>query len=193
MWYVSRSLRVRTAVLLVLTSIVSLFFTVSTVAQEQVRYFPGQVRFKMDHSQIYLPGGVNQLIFDTSDCLEYRQNLPSYRLFGDLKLDSIDIDGVVREVSDSAQIQGIVINSQPLLEILYENKAVKLKRTFPNSIPYDTLYWSPTRKKWLIEPDMSKHYRVLFNSLTDVDSMVVLLSTVPNIQNVSAIEIPTAD
>ncbi|MFH1372340.1 MAG: C25 family cysteine peptidase [bacterium] len=155
--------------------------------QEPLEHHLGMARFKADYSVVFFPAGISKLYFDTTDCLDCRETLPPWRFIGALKVDSLVRNGVTETVVKQSHMEGLKITSSGLIDCLAEARVYALGRRFSRSVPYDTLVWNRIRRKTVVVPDLSKHFGILFNRNSTVDSVVALLDAVRELTNVGPV------
>lgn len=157
------------------------------VAAQESRYYPGKVHIMAEYSVVFFPAGVTRLFFDTLECKDCKERLPRWRFIGDLKIDSLERNGVTEPLEKESQMVGIIISPRALLDCMQRDKAYCLERVFPASIPYDTLRWSKVGQQYRRIPDLSKHFCVRFSENRTLDTIISRLKSVRELSSVSVV------
>ncbi|NIT55289.1 MAG: hypothetical protein GWN00_03305 [Aliifodinibius sp.] len=133
-------------------------------------FIPNWARFTADYNKVFFPTGISRIYFHTGECPGCQDRLQSWRFFGDLLVDSIMRNGVIEIVSDESQLEGVIISSPELLEVLVDFHAYTLERS-RHAVPYDTIKWSEVRKKYFTTHDFSKDFWFKIERRGNVDSL----------------------
>jgi len=144
----------------------------------------GRATIQINHEHLFFQQGVSAIIFDTSDCEGCKESYPSYRVMGDLILDSIVVDDTTYPITSQSQLSGTYINSDSLLTIFKQLNIYALVRTCKRCIPNDTVKWDTIRGKWQYLPDLSKYFDVFFDSNMIIGTALEQLRSAPEILHV---------
>jgi len=143
----------------------------STLYADNGDFVHNWVRFTADYDKVFFPKGISRIYFHTGECPDCQDSLPSWRLFGDMLVDSIMRIGEIEILSDESQLQGVIINSPELLEVLVDFHAYTLERS-RHAVPYDTIKWSEVRQKYFTTHDFSKDFWFKIERRGNVDSLI---------------------
>jgi hypothetical protein len=174
-------------------NLVLLFIPMSYLLAQDPGYYPGLLRFETDTSYIYFGPTVKGLVFDTSECVGCKQQLPSWRFLGDLKIDSLRYIDTTIQIEDSIQIGDVRITSPGLMEKLEILGASRLVKAFKRHVLHDTLYWDSIRQIMHVRKDLSLSFMVYFDTTISLDSAKQILHGVPGLEGVNGIPIPVYD
>lgn len=156
-------------------------------------FFSGKAGLEADQLIISFSNGVVGLIFDTSDCEGCKDSLPLWRFIEDLKIDSLVYMDSVIYYNDPVRSGDFQINSNDLIQVFDKTNVSKFIRRAPWEVPGDTLYWDSVRLKWQILYDLSEHYRIEFNDTLSIDSVILWLGNVTELESSGGLPIPFVD
>ncbi|MBN2227263.1 MAG: hypothetical protein JW763_07840 [candidate division Zixibacteria bacterium] len=157
-------------------------------AQRETHY-KGVIGFKAGHDIISFQNGAIGLVFDTAECTQCKDSLPSWRCLESLKVDSVIYRKRTIALEDSILTADYETNSIGLLDILHDINCRSLVRRMPWFDPSDTLGWDPVRKETRIRKDLSIHFKITFGETINLDSLSSKLNAVPNILSTGKIPI----
>jgi hypothetical protein len=141
-------------------------------------YYHDRVR-----SLISIKLGVTGVVFDTSDWSDSRGQLPEWRFMGNLKVDSLIVNGYSKvALTQESHMESVFFNSWELCEAFDKINARSLIKTFPNRVPEDTIYENAFRGEEHKVGDLSVFYEVRYDSLISYDSVSQILSGVPKLE-----------
>lgn len=156
-------------------------------------YYLRVVSFWAPYDVVFLPNGLHGLYFDTSECNGCRDSLEEWRFRGSLLIKGLLSDRHHVPLERESQLDGVVLASPDLTDLIVDNKATAILRVIPQAVPYDTLVWSKSRKQFNVVLDGAQFFILRFPANVDLDSVIASLRNIPGISSCQRVPIPYPD